>query len=52
MNAATAATSNDPLNETAVNIMSMIAFIGGAIIGFIMFFLFVCGKCSKTTIYC
>ena len=48
MNAATAATSNDPLNETAVNIMIMIAFIGGALIGFIMFFLFVCGTCSKS----
>ena len=48
MNAAVAATTNDPLNETAVNIMSMIAFIGGAVISFVLFFLFICGKCSKS----
>ena len=47
MNAAVAATTNDSLNETAVNIMSMIAFIGGAVISFVLFFLFICGKCSK-----
>ena len=48
MNAAEAATTNDPLNETAVNIMNMIAFIGGAVISFVLFFLFVCGTCSKS----
>ena len=47
MNAAEAATTNDALNETAVNVMNMIAFIGGALISFVLFFLFICGCCSK-----
>ena len=47
MNAADAATTNDALNETAVNVMNMIAFIGGALAGIITFFLFICGTCKK-----
>ena len=45
MNAAEAATTNDALNETAVNVMNMIAFIGGALISFVLFFLFIGGCC-------